>query len=160
MVLEAQQSTLSHSLPSKLLPGLCNLLPFSHNILSPFERSPCCPWIHSLRLKKLYAIVVVPPAPVQVPDQSPLAPIPAVHGAMGCGHKSFKLVWRCHQLVLFRGRRPLAPSVMSVTNDKGDNEMIPGAVHRSPAIYLRAEENPRKPQLGEINLPHLYSYLN
>ena len=32
---------------------------------------------------------------------------------------------------------------------KGDNEMIPGAVHRSPAIYLIAEEIPRKPQLGD-----------
>ena len=32
-------------------------------------------------------------------------------------------------------RRPLAPSVASVTsvaNDKGDNEIILGAVHRSP----------------------------
>ena len=24
---------------------------------------------------------------------------PAVHGAMGCGQKSFKLVWRCHRLL-------------------------------------------------------------
>ena len=47
---------------------------------------------------------------------------------------------------------PLAPSVtsvMSVANDKGDNEMIPGAVHRSPGIYLTAEENLRKLQLGD-----------
>jgi hypothetical protein len=61
--------------------------------------------------------VAVPPAPVQVPSQ-----------------------------------RPLAPSVMSVTsvaNDKGNNEMILGAVHRSPDIYLTAEENPRKSQLGD-----------
>ena len=27
---------------------------------------------------------------------------------------------------------PLSPSVTSVANDKGDNEIIPGAVHRSP----------------------------
>ena len=27
--------------------------------------------------------------------------------------------------------------------------MIPGAVHRSPDIYLTAEENPGKPQLGD-----------
>ena len=40
----------------------------------------------------------------------------------------------------------LAPSVMSVANDKGDNWMIPGAVHRSPDIYLTAEENPEKPE--------------
>ena len=42
-------------------------------------------------------------------------------------------------------QRPLAPSVTSVTsvaNDKDDNEMIPGAVHRSPDICLMAEENP------------------
>ena len=41
-------------------------------------------------------------------------------------------------------QRPLAPSVRSVTsvaNDKGDNEMILGAVHRSPGICLTAEEN-------------------
>ena len=42
-------------------------------------------------------------------------------------------------------QRPLAASVASVTsvvNDKGDNEMIVGAVHRSHGIYLKAEENP------------------
>ena len=41
-------------------------------------------------------------------------------------------------------QRSLAPSVASVTsvsNDKSDNEMILGAVHRSPGIYLTAEEN-------------------
>ena len=41
-------------------------------------------------------------------------------------------------------QRPLASivaSVTSVANDKGDNEMIPGAVHRSPGICLTAEEN-------------------
>ena len=48
-------------------------------------------------------------------------------------------------------QRPLVPSVTSVksdANDNGDNEMILGAVHRSPGICLTAEENPRKPQLG------------
>ena len=34
-------------------------------------------------------------------------------------------------------------------NDKGENEMIPGAVHRSPGIYFSSEENPGKPQLGD-----------
>ena len=61
--------------------------------------------------------MAVPPAPVRVPSQ-----------------------------------RPLAPSVVSVTsvaNDKGDNEMILGAVHRSPVNYLTADENPGKPQLGD-----------
>ena len=49
-------------------------------------------------------------------------------------------------------QRLLAPSVASVTsvaNDKGDNEIILGAVHRSPGICLTAEKNPRKPQLGD-----------
>ena len=52
-------------------------------------------------------------------------------------------------------QRPLAPSVasvMSIANDKGDNEMILGAVHRSPGICLTAEENLRKPQLGDYYL--------
>ena len=49
-------------------------------------------------------------------------------------------------------QRPLAPRVASFTsvaNDKGDNEMILGAVHISPGICLTAEENPGKPRLGE-----------
>ena len=46
-------------------------------------------------------------------------------------------------------QRPLAPSVTSVANDKGDNEMTLGPVHRSPGICLKAEENPGKPQLGD-----------
>ena len=47
---------------------------------------------------------------------------------------------------------PLAPSVAQSrrsTINKGDNEMIPGAVQRSPGIYLTAEEKPGKPQLGD-----------
>ena len=42
-------------------------------------------------------------------------------------------------------QRSLAPSVMSLANDKGDNEKIPGAVHRSPGVFLKAEESPGKP---------------
>ena len=61
--------------------------------------------------------MAVPPAPVRVASQTPLAPSVA--------------------------------SVTSVANDKGDNEMILGAVQRSHGIYLTAEENPRKPQLGD-----------
>ena len=34
-------------------------------------------------------------------------------------------------------------------NDKGDNAVKPGNVHRSPRIYLLVEENPGKPQLGD-----------
>ena len=44
---------------------------------------------------------------------------------------------------------PLAQRVTSVTSDKGDNEMSPGAVHRFGIFYLTAEENLGKPQLGD-----------
>ena len=39
-------------------------------------------------------------------------------------------------------QRPLAPSAasLSVANDKDDNEMILGTVHRSPGICLKTEE--------------------
>ena len=36
----------------------------------------------------------------------------------------------------------VAPSVTSVGNDKGVYEMMSGAVHRPPDIYLTAKENP------------------
>ena len=36
---------------------------------------------------------------------------------------------------------PSIASVRSVANDKGDNEMILGTVHRSHGIFLTAEEN-------------------
>ena len=55
-------------------------------------------------------------------------------------------------------QRPSAPSVTSVTsvvNDKGDNEMIPGAAHRSLSICLTTEENPGKPQLGDLLMKRL-----
>ena len=43
-------------------------------------------------------------------------------------------------------QRPLAPSVASVTSvTNDDNEMILGAMHRSPGICPIAEETPRKP---------------
>ena len=45
-------------------------------------------------------------------------------------------------------RTPSVKSVTSVTNDKGDNEMVPGAVIRSPGNCLTTERNPRKLQLG------------
>ena len=49
-------------------------------------------------------------------------------------------------------QRPPAPnveSVKSVANDEGDKEMIPEAVYRSPGIFLMADENPGKSQLGD-----------
>ena len=62
--------------------------------------------------KSYKASLTVPPAPVRVPGQRPLA--------------------------------PSIMSVMSVANDKGDNE-----INRSPGNYLTADENPRKHQLGD-----------
>jgi hypothetical protein len=59
-------------------------------------------------------------------------------------------------------QRPLAPSVTSVTpvaNDKGDNKVIPGAVHRSPSICLKAEENPGRPQKGDRLMKALFAVL-
>ena len=76
---------------------------------------------------------------------------PVLHGAMGCGQKKLSVAVPPGR-VRVPSQRPLAPSITSVTsvaNDKGDNEMILGAVHRSPGICLIAEENPRKPQLGD-----------
>jgi hypothetical protein len=35
------------------------------------------------------------------------------------------------------------------TNDIDENKMLPGDVHRSPGIYLTAEENPEKCKPGE-----------
>ena len=55
-------------------------------------------------------------------------------------------------------QRPLAPRVTSVTNDKGGNEIIPGAVHRCPSSCLMAEVNPGKPQLGDRLLKGLCDY--
>ena len=49
-------------------------------------------------------------------------------------------------------QRLVAPSVTSVTSvsdEKGDNEMIPGAVHRSRGICFTVEEIPGKPQLRD-----------
>ena len=59
---------------------------------------------------------------------------------MDCGQKSLKLVWLCHKLLC--GFLPSVTSITSVANDKGDNEMIPEVVHRSPTICLTAEKNP------------------
>ena len=47
-------------------------------------------------------------------------------------------------------QRPLVPSVACHCRDKGDNEMMLGAVHRSPVTCLTAEENPGKPQQGNL----------
>ena len=80
---------------------LCLVL-FKENLLS-ME-----PWPAA---KKNLVSVAVPPAPLRVPSQRPLA--------------------------------PRVTSVTMIANDKRDNEIILGAVHRSPGIC------PRKPQLGD-----------
>ena len=67
------------------------------------------PWV-AAKKNKLSVKVAVPPAPVRVANQRPLAPSVA--------------------------------SVSSVPNDKGDNEMILGAVHRSPGICLKLRKTP------------------
>ena len=36
-----------------------------------------------------------------------------------------------------------------LVNDKRDNEVAPGTMHRSPGIYLMVEENPQKSQQGD-----------
>ena len=54
-------------------------------------------------------------------------------------------------MVIHRGpsQSPLT-RMPHLSANKGGSEMIPGAVHRSPGIYLKAEENPGKPQPGEL----------
>ena len=75
-----------------------------------------------------------------------------VHGVMGCGQKSFKLLWRCHKLLSEFKANGYLPRVSRQSrlsaNDKDDYEMIPGSVHRSTGIYLTAEKNPGKSHLG------------
>ena len=49
---------------------------------------------------------------------------PTVHGTMGFGQKSFRLVWRCHQLLsgfLANGHLPRMSCLSA--NDKEDNEV-------------------------------------
>ena len=64
-----------------------------------------------------------------------------------------KISWRCHQLLsafLGKGHLPRVSYQSRLSADeRGNNEMIPGAVHRSPGICLTVEENPGNPQLGD-----------
>ena len=65
---------------------------------------------------------------------------PVVNGAMDCGKKkkTFKLVWRCQQLLsgfLTNGRfSRVSRQSRLFSNEKGDNERITGAVLRAPGI--------------------------
>ena len=73
--------------------------------------------------------------------------------------KSFKLVWRCHLLLsglLAKGHLPRMSRQLSVA-DRVDNEIIPGAVHRSPGVCLMPEETPGKPQLGDRLMKRLFA---
>ena len=67
--------------------------------------------------------------------------------------KSFILVWPYHQLppgFLANCHLPRVSRQSCLSaNDKGDNKMEPGAVHISLGIYLTAEKNTGKPQLGD-----------
>ena len=69
----------------------------------------------------------------------------------GFRSKILTLVWRCHhQLPWFLGKRHLlrvSQQSRLAANDKGNNEMIPGDVHRYTGIFI--EENSGKPQLGD-----------
>ena len=60
--------------------------------------------------------------------------------------KIFKLVWRYQQVMsrfLANGPLPqMSRQSRLSTNDKGDNEMISGVVHKFSGIYLTAEETP------------------
>ena len=65
----------------------------------------------------------------------------------------FMLVWRCHHIVtryLTNSflRQVSRQSPLSA-NDKDNNETIPGTLNKSPGIYLTAEKNSGKPQLGD-----------
>ena len=69
-----------------------------------------------------------------------------IYGAIDGGQENLTLVWRYRQPLseflakghLHQGSRPSRLSA----NDKGDNEVKPGAVHRSPGICLTTEEIP------------------
>ena len=67
---------------------------------------------------------------------------------------SLELVWRYHHflsLFLANSRLPrVSRQILLSGNEKGDNKMMPGAVQKSPGIYLKSEENPGKPQLGDL----------
>ena len=57
---------------------------------------------------------------------------------------------RCHQLLSGFLPNDHLPRISRLSaNGKGDNEMIPGTVHRSHGIYLTAEGNSGKPLLED-----------
>jgi hypothetical protein len=65
---------------------------------------------------------------------------------MGCEQKSFKVVWRCHQLLsgfLAKGYLPrVSRQSRLLINDKGENEMIPGLCTGLLAFMLQMRKTP------------------
>ena len=72
---------------------------------------------------------------------------------MGCGQKKFMLVWQRRKFLfkfLVNGQLPqVSCQSCQSANIKAENEVKPGAMNRSPGIYLKANKNPGKPQLGD-----------
>ena len=59
-------------------------------------------------------------------------------------------MWWCLSGFLAKAHLSLVTSVSHLSvNDKGDNEIIPGDVQKSPGICLNAGKNPGKPQLRD-----------
>ena len=61
-------------------------------------------------------------------------------------------MWRFHQLqsgFLANGRLPRASHKSRLSTNNDDNMAKPGVVYRSPGIFLTAEENLGKSQLGD-----------
>jgi hypothetical protein len=67
-------------------------------------------------------------------------------------------LWRCHQFMsgfLTKGHLSRVSSQSRLSaNDKGDNEMMPRAVHRSPDTYLKGEQNKGEHLLGGYTTRH------
>jgi hypothetical protein len=74
---------------------------------------------------------------------------PVLHRVMGSGQKSFKLMFRGHQLLsysLVNDHTPRVSRHSSLSaNERSYNEQKLGTVHRSPSTYIKIEENLGKP---------------
>ena len=66
--------------------------------------------------------------------------------------KSFKLVWRCHQLLsgfLAKGYLPRVPYQPLLSANDKDDKVMPGTVNWSPGIYLMGLDISGKSQKGD-----------
>ena len=72
--------------------------------------TPCCPWSHGLRTKKLLVSMAVLPAPVRFPNQRPLAPsvasITSVANDMGDNEMILGVVHRSPGFLVQPGNVP------------------------------------------------------